>query len=1056
MGNSPEKRIKLSPVQEQFWLQYQSHPEGSAYNMASLFEISGTLKVDAVRRALEEMIDRHEILRTRFVSDRGVPEQVIDPGQSLNWEEKDYSEESLSRDVETPFDLEKGPLCRFVLYRKGTQCLLLFVFHHLVIDLRSKEIFGEEFSRLYNRFSRGEQPDGPLPPQYGEYVAWFEDFSQSERYRRMEQHWQGTGLLHTPLNLSCDFERPSLPGTGGTRLSGKFTMDTFQGLHAFCAQENSSPFLVLLAAYYLLLHKYSGQESVSVGIPRTNRYEDLFRDTMGCFVNNLPMVIDFKEDMTFRQILERVRKEMLLVHRNQYVPYLRVISQSGGGGDRKYNPLFQTGFTSEPPMELNLDGLGAEPLLLPGHGSQLDLFLYFWERNGVFHWELEYNTDLFTETRALLFVSSYRTLLRQIIKGDDFPLARADWLSDRWRRKVCLDWNSTEREEEDFTPVHRLFEERVRETPDSTALIFKGEKLSYAELNRRANGLAHLLREKGAGGETIVGLSVERSFEMVIGLLGILKAGASYMPMEPTHPGEYKQYLVEDTSLKFLLTKRAYREELNALFPELDLILLDGEENLSREENPEVSIGGDNRAYLFYTSGSTGKPKGVEVEHRGLTDRIQWMDRTFRFGKDRKTLLKTPYNFDVSGMEFWLPLTTGAPLVIAEPEGHLDNSYLAEVIRGEDISVVHFVPSLLNTFLGTADGESCPSLMDVLCCGEALPPSVVNEFYRKFPNGRLHNLYGPTEATIFITYWDCEKDSSFVPIGRPVSHCQVYILDDHLRPVPPGVTGHLYLAGSGLARGYYGREELTGDLFVPHFEEPHRLMYRSGDLAQWSPEGDVIYLGRSDNQVQLHGQRIELGEVESALNSHEHVDSSAVIVEGEFGSEQRLVAYVVRKDEAVQADQLRAHILKSSPKYMVPSLFCFLEELPLSPNGKLDRKALPQAEQAGGDGDRPKPPIEGDLEQEIAALWQDILKVPLGGGDSFFDLGGTSLQIMEMQRELVKKLNRDIPVARLFQYTTVDALADYLRRQEGEGDKNRVLQRAGKQRKAKMKRVRLS
>ncbi len=1048
-----EKRLNLSAVQKQFWLQYQQEPEGSAYNMASLFEIKGSLNTDAVRKTLDLLVNRHEMLRARFIMGTEGPEQIVYDDLYFELTEKEYSAEGLEEDICTPFYIEKGPLFRFILYKDGSKRRLLFVFHHLIVDLRSKDIFGEEFSLIYNSLIRGAEPSLREAVSYECYVRSMEDFSGSDDYGKMNDFWQRMNLVSDPLTLTTDFERPSFSRTTGSRLAGEFSSDLSIALHRYCEKESTSPYLVLLAAYYLLLHKYSGQDRIAVGVPRTNRGKPIFEDIFGCFMNILPLVIDFSEDMTFIDLLKQVRRKMLLVHRNQFVPYLQVIKAVKGELDRKYNPLFQVGFTNEYPMELTLDGLTVEPLAIPGHGSQLDLFFYFWERDDIYHWELEFNEALFTKERAELFPASFLTIMEQIVQGVDFPLSQTVWVSEVWRQKVCYDWNNTSYPPVEFKGVHQYFEEQVSQQPMKTALRFRGESLSYGELNRRANILAEELIRLGAQPEAVIGLSLERSLEMVVGMLGILKTGASYMPIEPTHPREYKKYLVEDTGLSLLLSMKAYEEILRADFPEVNILSLDDSRLIEGDDpgNPDGAVASSTRAYLFYTSGSTGKPKGVEVEHGGLTDRILWMNRTFHFGTERKTLLKTPYNFDVSGMEFWLPLTTGAPLVIAEPEGHLDNSYLTDIIQRENISILHFVPSLLNVFLNTTNPESCPMIGDVLCCGEALPAGVVNDFYRKFPQARLHNLYGPTEATIFITYWNCEKECSVVPIGKPVSDTQVYVLDKSLRPLPPGVLGDLYLAGSGLARGYYKRGDLTEKVFVDHFLDSNRKMYLSGDLAQWTMDGDVLYFGRSDNQVQLHGQRIELGEIESTLNNHPGVKTSAVIVDGDFGTDQRLIAYVVPEDGELNIEVLKSHILKTSPKYMVPSLIFSLEELPLSDNGKLDRKKLPRDLTMMKSQNLVKEKIEGEMEKQIAQIWERILNVPIGPRDNFFDLGGTSLQIMEMHRELGKLAKEEIPVAMMFRYTTVESLAGYLRAGGGGEPRSHILSRVEKQKQRRMK-----
>jgi len=1038
------KRYGISPIQKQFWLQHQSDPQSAAYNMASLFELSAMPDRARIIDVLGALIRRHSILRTLYGMEKGRLIARILEDMAPDFREDNYSQELLSQDIEEPFDLSKGPLFRTRLYKREKGYFLLFVFHHIAIDLRSKDIFGSEFSLLYNR-GANDSPIGESTP-YEEYPGYLEKERSTDRWEKMASFWKGEIGGLSPLLLTYDGERPPAMTTEGTRRTGALDPSLFADLNRYCIRSDRDPFLILLALYGVILHKYSGQTRISIGVPRTNRESGMYDNTMGCFVNILPLVLDINPQDTISDVLGQVRKKMLLIHRNQYFPYTDVVSLSPHPSDRKYNPLFQVGFTNEYPMTISLDGLTAEPLPVPGHGSQLDLFLYFWQRNGVFHWELEYNSRLFHKRRIDFFIDAYGVLLRDFLSGKDLPMDGISLVSRRTEQLILQEWQGDTRPLSGGLCIHGLVEKQAALSGGKTALIFKGNELSFEMLNARANDVAALLIGKGIGREAIVGVSLERSFEMVIALLGILKAGAAYLPMEPTHPSEYKKYLIEDSGLSVILTKGRYRGELSALGYPIELICLDEIAQGGTHANPADRVGPENRAYVFYTSGSTGKPKGVDILHEGLLDRILWMDRIFRFGTERRTILKTPYNFDVSGMEFWLPLITGAPLVIAEPGGHLDNAYLARTMGEEKISISHFVPSLLKTFLKSADSRKCPDLRDVLCCGEALPPEVVNEFYEKFPEARLHNLYGPTEATIFITYWNCERNVKQVPIGRPVSNTECYILDSKGQLLPPGVTGELYLGGIGLARGYMNRPDLTEKAFVEQPWNRDKLMYKTGDLTQWTPEGEILYLGRNDNQVQLHGQRVELGEIENALNSHPCVEGAALKVTSDFGAEQRLVAYIVKKGD-VTSRELASHIEKTLPKYMIPSFFVFLDKFELNSNGKLDRKKLPEPSVMGDESSLDIVEPKTDKEKAIALIWEKILGRPVGRGQTFFELGGSSLQLMELQQELALSMGQDVPIAILFEYTTLEKLGEYFEGDSGATKREeKVMSRAERQR----------
>ena len=858
-----EKRY--SPVQEQFRLACRLNPDNTAYNLASLFEITGSLDESFTSEALG-------VIFNRYYWAAGV--KPVYHGF--------FSHEEVSKAVNAPFDLDGDDLLRVHIWPDSNRTYLLFLFHHIIFDLRSKDIFSREFSEIYNALIESREPCLEPVYQYGDYIHWYNEFSRTEKYRRMLAYWEGEPLGDFMLDLPSDKERQPIPSSRGHRIFGTFPGSLKEKLDSYCRTQATDPFLVLLSAYAVFLNRFSGQDRFSIGIPRTNRPEEDFQNIIGCFVNILPLCLEIEEGMIFRELLRRVRMKMLGMHRNQNIPYLEVVRLKKGKRDTKYNPLFQVGFTFEHPMRLDLNGAEVSSLDIAPDAAQLDLFFYFWRDDERLRWAVEYCTDLFTRERIEVFFASFLTILEQGLDDDSQFLSTIPLIDDASRENISS-WNDTSRDYGITGGVIEGFLKQARSRPEEIALVFRGESMTYGELERRVRILAAFLLNKGVGQETIVGLSLERSFEMVIGMYAIVLVGGTYLPIEPSLPSDYIDYIREDSRLSLVLSKENYR----SLFPGLDgFVALDAFDFSEWEEQAESpALNPDSRVYILYTSGSTGRPKGVEITHRGLTNRVLWMDEEYKLAAGDVLFQKTPYNFDVSGWEFWWPLMRGIPLVIAEPEGHKDNAYLVDTIEKANISLIHFVPSMLREFLKSCRDGNCPSLRDVMCSGEALPAAVVREFYEVLPHARLHNLYGPTEASIDVTYWPCPPDCRNVPIGKPVANTKIHILDEALNPLPPGVTGEIYLAGVQLARGYLNRAELTAERFIPNPFDGGR-MYKTGDLGQWDLNGEILYLGRNDSQVQLHGLRIELGEIENCINDHPGVETTAVIVQGEFGAGQ--------------------------------------------------------------------------------------------------------------------------------------------------------------------------
>lgn len=635
------------------------------------------------------------------------------------------------------------------------------------------------------------------------------------------------------------------------------------------------------------------------------------------------------------------------------------------------------------------------------------------------------------------------TYLRNAATGSRQPVARIGVLTEAEYRQLVVEWNHTHVDYPQDRAIHQVFERQAEQTPDHPAVICEQQQLTYAELNRRANQLAHWLRSQDVGPDVHVGLAVERSLEMLVGLYAILKAGGAYVPLEPTYPPERIADILEDAHISVVLTQAHLRNVLPAAKVRVLCIDANWDSDIAGRstENPDSLITLENLAYTIYTSGSTGKPKGVMNTHRGILNRLLWMQETYQLTACDRVLQKTPFSFDVSVWEFFWPCMFGASLVVARPEGHKDNDYLVRTIIDRQITVMHFVPSMLQLFLQTPNVSECRSLRDVICSGEALPADLRDHFFARL-DARLHNLYGPTEAAVDVTFWQCRREdpSDTIPIGRPVANTQMYILDRYMQPAPVGIPGQLHIGGVQVACGYLNRPEVTAEKFVP---DPFRSdsqarLYKTGDLARYLPDGNIEYLGRIDHQVKLQGFRIELGEIESVLNRHPVIRAAVVTVYGDTAAEKRLVAYLVSEIGSPLNDRLlRDYLKKRLPDHMVPATFMWLDALPLSSNGKIDRRRLPAPVQERSSTETYQAP-GNEMEKTIAEIWRDVLKVDkVGIEDNFFDLGGNSFFSILVVARMREALGIDIPVTRIFQYPTVTSLARCLR----DGKTNRAVPR---------------
>jgi amino acid adenylation domain-containing protein len=1065
--------LQLSFAQQRLWFLDQWEPDSSTYNLSTAVRLTGPLNFAALERSLNEILRRHEALRTTFATVDGQPVQVVAspkafalPMMSLQHlpetEREAEAQRLVSDERSKPFNLIKGPLFRPTLLQLGeAEYILLLTMHHIVSDGWSMGILFRELTVLYEAFSAGRP--SPLPElsiQYADFAKWHREWLQGEVLERQLLYWkrQLEGIPAV-INLPTDRPRPAVQGYRGKTQYLELTKELTEGLEALSRKEGVTLFMTLLAAFQALLYRYTEQEDVVVGSPIANRHQREIEGLIGFFVNTLVLRTDFSGNPSFRELLGRVRKTALDAYEHQDLPFEKLLEELQPERSLSYSPLFQVMFVLQnaPSTGLELEGLSVSPVRVGTETAKFDLNLSIHETPEGLSGALQYNTDLFHASTIERMRGHFKTLLTGIAANPEQRISELPLLTEAEKHQLIIEWNDTKTDYPRDKCIHELFETQVEKTPDAIALVFpstgsgRGEdqQITYRALNNRANQFAYYLQKLGVGPEVLVGICVERSVEMIVGLLGILKVGGAYVPLDPSYPTERLAFMLEDTKAAVLVTQRQFVSQLPKLIedgrpttanndqlgsavmgPRCRMVCLDTEwEQVAKEssENPISVTTAENLAYVIYTSGSMGKPKGVMISHRAIGNHMLWMQEAFPLSESDRVLQKTPFSFDASIWEFYAPLLTGARLVVAPPRAHQDSACLVKVLAEQQVTVLQLVPSMLDVLVEEAGLESCQSLRRVFCGGEVLPSRLTERFFDR-SNAQLYNLYGPTEATIDVTCGICGRNGGeSVSIGRPIANMQVYILDSHLQPVPIGVVGELYIGGDGLARGYLNRSELTAEKFIPNpfSDEFNSRLYRTGDLARYLPDGNIEFLGRIDNQVKIRGFRIELGEVETVLSQHPVVRQSVVIVREDSPGDRRLVAYVVSSpDQVCTASELRSFLKEKLPEYMVPSAFVVLDAFPLTPNGKLDRKALPAPDQNRPALDEtftaPRTPVEELLTQ----IWSDVLKVDkVSIHDNFFDLGGHSLLATQLVSRVRDAFQMDIPLRTLFEKPTVEELA---------------------------------
>jgi amino acid adenylation domain-containing protein len=1058
--------LALSFAQQRLWFFDQLEPGLSAYNIPAAVRLKGPLNLAALERSLNEIVKRHESLRTTFGKVDGRPTQVIAPTLTIHLPVVDLRKLPASKretevrrlvtaEAQRPFDLSQGPLLRGTVLRLGDEEHVgLLTMHHIVSDGWSTGILVREVAMLYVAFcAGGSSPLPELPIQYADFAHWQRQWLQGEVLETQIAYWKEQ-LAGAPalIDLPTDHPRPAVQTFWGAHQSLVLPKHLQEGFKALSRQEGVTLFMTLLAAFKVLLYRYTSQDDLIVGTPIANRNRLETEGLIGFFVNALVLRTDVSGNPSFQELLRRVREVCLGAYGHQDLPFDRLVEELHVKRDLSRNPLFQVMFVmhNAPLRTVELPGLTLSPVEGDSETAHFDLTLQIMDTEQGLTAAFVYNADLFEAGTIARMLGNFGTLLEAMVADPEQRLSDLPLLTETERQQLLVEWNSTKTDCSRDVCIHQLFEAQVERTSDAIAVVFEAEQLTYGELNRRANQLAHHLRALGVGPEVLVAICLERSLEMIIGLLGILKAGGAYVPLDPAYPRERLSFILKDAQAPVLLTQ----ERLVAGLPEHDakVICLDsGWETIAREsgENPNNSTLPENLAYVIYTSGSTGQPKGVLVSHGSIADHCRNAQSCYELDSRDVVLQFASLSFDVSLEEILPTLIVGARLVIMgtnvwhPAEFHrkiseygltvlnLPTAYWQELAR-EWAGVPELVPNI-QPRLFIVGGDTM--LPDVLQLWQRTPVSSV----------RLLNAYGPTETTITATTFeipprpDRNTTGQRVPIGRPLANRAIYILDQHGNPVPIGVHGDLHIGGVGLARGYLNRPELTAEKFIPDpfRAEPGTRMYKTGDLARYRPDGNIEFLGRADHQVKIRGFRIELGEIEVVLGQHPAVREAAVMAREDAPGEKRLVAYVVADSTA---DELRRFLKDKLPEYMVPAVVVLLEALPATPNGKIDRWALPAP-------DRSRPELEkafvaprDDLELQLAHIWEEVLGVrPVGVRDNFFELGGHSLLAVRLFALIEKRLGKKLPLTAVFQGATVEHLAGVLRQQATHGPQSSLV-----------------
>ncbi|HKU72444.1 MAG TPA: amino acid adenylation domain-containing protein [Pyrinomonadaceae bacterium] len=1034
----------LTFAQQRLWFLAQLEPGSTAYNMNLAVRVTGPLDLEALEQSLNEVVRRHEALRTSFAASDGKPIQVIAPELHVTLRVVDnttVAEDLQDAEIERraieqarqPFDLSEAPLFRMSLVRLAeAEHVVLFTIHHIISDIWSLSLLTLEMAKLYEAFRDNNSSPLPLLPiQYADFAVWQREQLQGDFLEAELNYWRQQ-LAGAPFVLDLPTDRPRLvvPNLRGATESFQLDEALTEALIQLSKRENVTLFMTLLAAFQTLLYRYTRQQDILVGTPIAGRDRIETEKLIGFFADTLVLRTRISGDPTFLELLGRVREVALGAYSHQDLPFEKLVEALQPERDLARNPIFQVLFAlhNTPVQTLQLPGLVWTPLKLNIPKARFDLALDLSETASGIAGACQYNADLFDAATITGLLSHYRTLLESIVVNPKERVSHLPLLTDSERRKMLLEWNSPPRKHPNDLCLHELFERQAELNPGATAVVYENVRLTYEELNRRANQLAHYLRANGVGPEVLVGISIERGVEMLIGLLGILKAGGAYVPLDPAYPKDRLDFMLRDAGVPLLLTMK----HLRRLLPENDevrTICLDEdwpEVGHESEENPQIQMSSRNLAYVIYTSGSTGRPKGVQVEHESVVSLFAATQPWFDFSVNDTWTVSHSYAFDFSVWEIWGCLLHGGRLVIVPLNVNQSPDAFRELLRSEKVTILNQTPSAIRQ-LFPGDAEDL-ALRLIICGGEALPREVADQLADL--GVPAWNFYGPTEATVWAAI--NKITTGPVSIGRPLANTQVYVLDSNLELLPVNVAGELFIGGAGVARGYYQRSELTAERFVPdaYSGTVGGRLYRTGDRVRYAADGKLEFLGRVDEQVKVRGYRIELGEIESVLGEAAGVQQAVAIVrESESWVDQRLLAYVVLENgaDADVVKRLRGHLSQKLPEYMMPTAIVVLAELPLSANGKVDRRALPEPGAMRSDLAATDLTPRSPTQELLASRWSHLLRVePVGIHDNFFELGGHSLLATQVVSWIRETFSVEVPLRSLFEHPTVAGLAEII------------------------------
>lgn len=1036
--------VPASAGQRALWFIQQSAPHNFAYHVSFSVRVRSHLDVSQLQKAIQAIVNRHATLRTVYAMQEGQLAQEISAYQDADfqqidaagWDDARLYEQVLQSDHQ-PFNLETGPVIRWRLFtRAADDHILLITAHHISIDAWSLWMVLEDLRQGLQAQAEGKPVAlAPEPEPYAGWAEWQAQMLAGSEGEELRSFWteQLSGSLPV-LNLPYDYPHPVIPTLRGDSVTISLTAEETKKIKALAQAQGVTLYMLLLAAYQVLLYRYSGQDDILVGMPTSGRNHPEYQATVGYFVNPVVVRGSVNPAERFSDHLNRVRGTVVNALSHQDYPFVRLVEQLRVRYDPSRSPVFQTTFNllslqrtrevsalvlhHDNNETVEFGGLRLESYFFPQEEGQFELSLQALDAGEVLSLTLRYQSDLFRRETVERLLRSFERLLRHMIEEPDATIAGLEILPEEERRRLVVDWNQTQATYPQDVLLHQPFEDQAARTPEAVAVEFEDQTLTYAQLNARANQMAHYLIAAGIQPGTMVGICMERSLEMVIAIYGTLKAGAAYVPIEPTYPANRIAWMVEDSQVPLLLVQEAGLDTL----PETGarVVAVDAEwARIARmpDTNPSITLSPDSQAYMIYTSGSTGLPKGAMVSHRAIVNQLYWVLEAFPLTKDDVVIQKAPFTFDASLWEFNTPLYTGAKLLVIQPGGHQDGNYMVQIMQEKKVTSLKLVPSLLQLLLETPGFEDCTSLRYVFSGGEALPMSLVRSFCA-MQNAQLFNLYGPTETAVDVTWWPCDPNhpGNMALMGRPVANTQAYILDENLQPVPVGVTGELHIGGVQVGMGYHNRPDMTEARFIPDpfSQEPGARLYKTGDLVRYRPDGMIEYLGRKDSQVKIRGYRIELGEIEALLGEHPRIQQAVVTVREDNPGDKRLAAYLVVNEPPPTARELRSFLKDQLPSYMVPTYFTVMDAFPLTSSGKVNRLALPAPEHSSAEAQKNLQPPVTPTETALVEIWKDLLKVQeINLFDNFFDLGGHSLLAMRLVAHVKEKYGQRLEPAYL-------------------------------------------